>query len=83
MADPGDQWSGYGIDTTYLALVISVIMAFPLNSVERREERLLNQIDGFIREAVMALSPWAKAKSVRWSPVALVAAAEQGRQASQ
>ena len=25
--------------------------------MERREERLLNQIDGFIREAVMALSP--------------------------
>ncbi len=48
---------GTAFDTTYLALVISVIMAFPLNSVERREERLLNQIDGFIREAVMALSP--------------------------
>ena len=48
---------GTAFDTTYLALLISVIMAFPLNSVERREERLLNQIDGFIREAVMALSP--------------------------
>ena len=48
---------GTAFDTTYLALVISVIFAFPLNSVERREERLLNQIDGFVREAVMALSP--------------------------
>jgi len=48
---------GTAFDTTYLALVISVIFAFPLNSIERREERLLNQIDGFVREAVMALSP--------------------------
>ena len=48
---------GTAFDTTYLALVISVIVAFPLSSVERQEERLLNQIDGFIREAVMALSP--------------------------
>ena len=48
---------GTAFDTTYLALVISVILAFPLNILEKQEDRLLNQIDGIIREAVMALSP--------------------------
>lgn len=48
---------GTAFDTTYLALVISVILAFPLNVCERCEDRLLSQIDGVVREAVMALSP--------------------------
>ena len=48
---------GTAFDTTYLALVISVILAFPLNVCERNEDRLLSQIDGVVREAVMALSP--------------------------
>ena len=48
---------GTAFDTTYLALVISVILAFPLNVCERLEDRLLGQIDGVVREAVMALSP--------------------------
>ena len=48
---------GTAFDTTYLALVISVILAFPLNILEKQEDRLLNQIDGIVREAVMALSP--------------------------
>ncbi len=48
---------GTAFDTTYLALIISVILAFPLNVCERNEDRLLSQIDGVVREAVMALSP--------------------------
>jgi biopolymer transport protein ExbB/TolQ len=48
---------GTAFDTTFLALMISVILAFPLNAVERNEDRLLSQIDGVVREAVMALSP--------------------------
>lgn len=48
---------GTAFDTTYLALVLSVILAFPLNVCERNEDRLLSQIDGVVREAVMALSP--------------------------
>ena len=48
---------GTAFDTTYLALVISVILAFPLSILEKLEDRLLNQIDGVVREAVMALSP--------------------------
>jgi len=48
---------GTAFDTTYLALVISVVFAFPLNACERLEDRLLSQIDGDVREAVMALSP--------------------------
>ena len=48
---------GTAFDTTYLALVVSVIFTFPLNACERLEDRLLSQIDGELREAVMALSP--------------------------
>ena len=48
---------GTAFDTTFLALVISVILAFPLSVLEKQEDRLLNQIDGVVREAVMALSP--------------------------
>ena len=48
---------GTAFDTTYLALLVSVILAFPLNLCERNEDRLLSQIDGVVREAVMALSP--------------------------
>ena len=48
---------GTAFDTTYLALIISVILAFPLSVCERNEDRLLSQIDGVVREAVMALSP--------------------------
>lgn len=51
---------GTAFDTTYLALVISVILAFPLSILEKQEDRLLSQIDGIIREAVMALSPIGK-----------------------
>ena len=47
---------GTAFDTTYLALVVSVIFTFPLNACERLEDRLLSQIDGEVREAVMALS---------------------------
>lgn len=48
---------GTAFDTTYLALVISVALTIPLNSCERLEERLLSQVDGEIRTAVIALSP--------------------------
>lgn len=48
---------GTAFDTTYLALVISVLLAIPINAIERREEQLLNAIDGRIRDAVLALSP--------------------------
>jgi len=53
---------GTAFDTTYLALVISVVFAFPLNACERLEDRLLSQIDGDVREAVMALSPTGEAE---------------------
>ena len=48
---------GTAFDTTYLALVISVLLAIPINAVERREEQLLNAIDGRVRDAVLVLSP--------------------------
>ena len=62
---------GTAFDTTYLALVISVILAFPLNVCERNEDRLLSQIDGVVREAVMALqSHWVMEKLQRSLSVA-------------
>lgn len=57
---------GTAFDTTYLALVISVVFAFPLNACERLEDRLLSQIDGDVREAVMALSPTGEAEIAEW-----------------
>lgn len=48
---------GTAFDTTYLALVISVLLAIPINLVERQEEQILSTIDGELRRLVMALSP--------------------------
>lgn len=48
---------GTAFDTTYLALVISVVLTIPLNSCERLEESLLSQVDDQVRTAVIALSP--------------------------
>ena len=48
---------GTAFDTTFLALVSSVILAFPLSVCEKKEDQLLSQIDGVVRDAIMALSP--------------------------
>lgn len=48
---------GTAFDTTYLALVISVLLAVPINLIERQEEQILSSIDGDLRRVVMALSP--------------------------
>jgi len=48
---------GTAFDTTYLALVISVLLSFPMIYLERQEEQLLNGVDGEVRGLVMALSP--------------------------
>jgi biopolymer transport protein ExbB/TolQ len=48
---------GTAFDTTYLALVISVLLAIPINSTERSEDQLLNAIDTRVRDAVLVLSP--------------------------
>ncbi len=48
---------GTAFDTTFLALVISVFLAFPLTLCEKIEDRLLSQIDGVVRDAVLSLSP--------------------------
>jgi biopolymer transport protein ExbB/TolQ len=48
---------GTAFDTTYLALVISVLLSFPMIYMERQEEQLLNGVDGEVRALVMALSP--------------------------
>ena len=48
---------GTAFDTTFLALVVSVCLAFPLTLCEKIEDRLLSQIDGVVRDAVLSLSP--------------------------
>jgi len=48
---------GTAFDTTYLALVISVLLAVPINLIERQEEQILSSIDSDIRVLVMSLSP--------------------------
>ena len=48
---------GTAFDTTFLALVVSVLLAFPLTLCEKNEDRLLSQIDGVVRDAVLSLSP--------------------------
>ena len=48
---------GTAFDTTFLALVSSVILAFPLSICEKKEDQLLSQIDGVVRDTIMTLSP--------------------------
>ena len=48
---------GTAFDTTFLALVSSVVLAFPLSICEKKEDQLLSQIDGVVRDAIMTLSP--------------------------
>ena len=48
---------GTAFDTTFLALVSSVILAFPLSVCEKKEDQLLSQIDGVVRDTIMTLSP--------------------------
>ncbi|MEB3172442.1 MAG: MotA/TolQ/ExbB proton channel family protein [Cyanobacteriota bacterium] len=61
---------GTAFDTTYLALVISVLLAIPINAIERREEQLLNAIDGRVRDAVLALSPMGESAGGSLHPAA-------------
>lgn len=44
---------GTAFDTTFLALLISVIVVFPLTFTERAEQRLLTKIDLFLRKSVL------------------------------
>ena len=48
---------GTAFDTTFLALVSSVILAFPLSICEKKEDQLLSQIDVVVRDMIMTLSP--------------------------
>jgi len=60
---------GTAFDTTYLALVISVLLAIPINAIERREEQLLNVIDARVRDAVLVLSPMGESAGGAGHPV--------------
>jgi biopolymer transport protein ExbB/TolQ/predicted nucleic acid-binding Zn-ribbon protein len=55
----GDVTKGLGMafDTTLLALVLSVILMFPLSVVQRREENLFVEIDNYLDDMLMSRFP--------------------------
>ncbi|MEM7396956.1 MAG: hypothetical protein AAF492_31900, partial [Verrucomicrobiota bacterium] len=48
---------GVAFDTTLLALIMSVILMFPLSSVQRREEALFQEIDNYLNDALITHLP--------------------------
>jgi biopolymer transport protein ExbB/TolQ/uncharacterized protein YoxC len=48
---------GVAFDTTLLALVLSVLLMFPLSSVQRREENLFVEIDNYLDDALVSHLP--------------------------
>ncbi len=55
----GDVTSGLGMafDTTLLALILSVILMFPLSVVQRREENLFVEIDNYLDDMLLSRFP--------------------------
>ncbi len=62
----GDVTSGLGMafDTTLLALILSVILMFPLSVVQRREENLLLEIDNYLDDMLMSRFPAAEQQPI-------------------
>ncbi len=55
----GDVTMGLGMafDTTLLALILSVILMFPLSVVQRREENLFGEIDNYLDDMLLSRFP--------------------------
>jgi biopolymer transport protein ExbB/TolQ len=55
----GDVTQGLGMafDTTLLALVLSVLLMFPLSVVQRREENLFVEIDNYLDDMLLSRFP--------------------------
>jgi biopolymer transport protein ExbB/TolQ len=55
----GDVTIGLGVafDTTLLALVLSVILMFPLSIIQRREENLFVEIDNYLDDMLLSRFP--------------------------
>lgn len=55
----GDVTSGLGMafDTTLLALILSVILMFPLSVIQRREENLFVEIDNYLDDMLLSRFP--------------------------
>lgn len=55
----GDVTQGLGMafDTTLLALILSVILMFPLSVVQRREENLFVEIDNYLDDMLLSRFP--------------------------
>jgi biopolymer transport protein ExbB/TolQ len=62
----GDVTSGLGMafDTTLLALILSVILMFPLSVVQRREENLFVEIDNYLDDMLMSRFPAAEQQAI-------------------
>ncbi len=48
---------GVAFDTTLLALILSVILMFPLSIIQRREENLFVEIDSYLDDTLMSRFP--------------------------
>lgn len=55
----GDVTMGLGMafDTTLLALILSVILMFPLSVIQRREENLFGEIDNYLDDMLLSRFP--------------------------
>ena len=51
------QGLGVAFDTTLLALVLSVLLMFPLSNVQRREETLLGEVDNYLNDHLISRFP--------------------------
>ena len=62
----GDVTSGLGMafDTTLLALILSVILMFPLSVVQRREENLFVEVDNYLDDMLMSRFPAAEQQPI-------------------
>lgn len=62
----GDVTSGLGtaFDTTLLALILSVILMFPMSVVLRREENLFVEIDNYLDDMLMSRFPVQEQQSI-------------------
>ena len=63
----GDVTQGLGMafDTTLLALILSVILMFPLSVIQRREENLFVEIDNYLDDMLLSRFPEQEDRPIR------------------
>ncbi len=55
---------GVAFDTTLLALVLSVLVMFPLTSVQRREENFFVEVDNYLEDSLISSLPAEEKQSI-------------------